>query len=146
MAETAAVKQARPVALQSAVPAPAIPIPDGVEPSAPAYGVQQLTQFNVDVPATAWTAEVLKNYHDKATAVIFGANQVVIDNNQKVDQHRQREFMMAVLLFLGFLAIVGVALWLYYVGKDLGRDLVIATVSAGAGFAAGYGVCRIWQQ
>jgi hypothetical protein len=124
---------------------PAIPATAAAAPNAAT--VQQVTtQFNVAVPSSAWTPEVLQNYHNRLTEAIMSGNQVTLDNNARINVQRWRDFAMGILLLLISAGIIVAGIWLYLLGKDLGKDLVIATVSVGLGFFAGYGSAYIKRQ
>lgn len=92
----------------------------------------QMTQVAAYVPPQVWTTEALLDLHAKQKEVSFR-------NLDSLDAQRHREHVIALVALGGFAAILAVGFWFAYVRIELGRDIVIAAVSAGLGYAAGYG-------
>ena len=92
----------------------------------------QMTQVAAYIPPSAWTPQAVLDLHAKQ-------KEVAIRNLDSLDEQRGREFKLAVIMLAGFAAILAVGFYFAYLKIDLGHDIVIAAVSAGLGYAAGYG-------
>jgi hypothetical protein len=92
----------------------------------------QMTQIQAYVPPQVWTTEALLDLHAKQKEVIF-------KNIESLNEQRNKENRMAIFVLAGFGAVLAVGFWFAYMKIDLGRDIVISAVSAGLGYAAGYG-------
>jgi len=102
-----------------------------VLPAVPA-SISQFTAIAAYVPQHVWTEDALKHFHEQQ-------KEVLLDNNKLLDKLRDREHSMAIIVLSGFAAILAVGFTFAYLKIDLGRDIVISAVSAGLGYAAGYG-------
>lgn len=92
----------------------------------------QMTQVAAYVPPQVWTTEALLDLHAKQKEVIFR-------NVESLDEQRKREYKLGLIVLGGFAAILAVGFWFAYLKIDLGKEIVISAVSAGLGYAAGYG-------
>jgi len=116
--------------IQPASQPPVAHAPQQIAPQPTAFA--QLTQISPYVPYSVWTMEALLDYDGKL-------KEVNIDNNRLLEKQRQREHRLAILVMIGFAAILAVGFWFAYQKIDLGRNIVISAVSAGLGYVAGYG-------
>jgi hypothetical protein len=107
----------------NAQPEPAAPVP-------PAFAAA--AQVQPYIPPDVWTPEAVIHFHDRQ-------KEVIVDNNRLIDGQRIREYNLARLVLAGFAAIVAVGFMFAYLKMDIGRDILISAVSAGLGYAAGYG-------
>jgi hypothetical protein len=105
---------------------PPVPAPQ----QRPAFA--QATQLSPYVPHEVWTEKTLLDYHAKV-------HEEGMEDKRLLENQRGREFNLALIVLLGFAAILAVGFTFAYMKIDLGRDIVISAVSAGLGYAAGYG-------
>lgn len=92
----------------------------------------QMTQIAAYVPPGVWTTEALLDLHAKQKEVAFR-------NVDSLDAQRKREHQLAIMVLIGFAGVLAVGFSFAYLKIDLGRDIVIAAVSAALGYAGGYG-------
>jgi hypothetical protein len=93
----------------------------------------QITQVASYIPASAWTEAAVMDLHQKQLEAIKENNQVVV-GQQKI------EFRLSVIVLGGFAAVLATGFWFAYMKMDFGRDIVISAVSAGLGYAGGFGI------